>query len=100
MSTSVSQVQLLLQSPLTSDLTRSVISAVLRKCSKPTVLADFVLARVQPRVEEATASEDTLCPCGCGRHLRPLIHDDRAFQAAALNAEAGDWLADLLLVRQ
>ena len=100
MSASISQVQILLQSPLASDLTRSVISAVLNECSNPTVLANFVLSRVQQRVSETTTSGDTICPCGCGRQLQPQAHDHRAFQAAALNAEAGDWLADFLLVRQ
>ena len=100
MSASISQVQILLQNTLTSDLTRSVISAVLNECSNPTVLADFVLTRIQQRVAETTVSGDTICPCGCGRRLQPQAHDYRDFQAAALNAEAGDWLADLLLVRQ
>jgi len=100
MSASISQVQVLLQNPLTSDLTRSVISAVLTECNNPFVLANFVLARVQQRVAETAASGDTICPCGCGRRLHPQAHDRSAFQAAALNAEAGDWLADLLLVRQ
>ena len=97
---SISQVQVLLQSHLTSDLTRSVIRAVLCKSSNPAVLANFVLARVQQRVEEAAFSGDTICPCGCARLLQPPIHDRSAFQAAALNAEAGDWLADFLLIRQ
>ena len=100
MSESISQVQILLQSHLTSDLTRSVIRAVLGNCSNQAVLADFVLARVQQRVEEAATNGDTICPCGCARRLQPPIHDHNAFQAAALNAEAGDWLADLLLIRQ
>jgi hypothetical protein len=100
MSASISQVQILLHNPLTSDLTRSVISAVLRECTNPTVLADFVLARVQQRVAETAVSGDTICPCGCGHRLQPQAHDHRDFQPAALNAEAGDWLADLLLVRQ
>ena len=100
MSASISQVQILLQNTLTSDLTRSVISAVLRGCTNPSVLADFVLMRVQQRVAETATTGDTICPCGCGRHLQSRAHDHRAFQAAALNAEAGDWLADLLLVRQ
>jgi len=100
MSASISQVQILLQNPLTSDLTRSVISAVLDECTNLAVLADFVLARVHQRVAETAKSGDTICPCGCSRRLQPRAHDRRAFQAAALNAEAGDWLADFLLVRQ
>ena len=100
MSASISQVQILLQNHLTSDLTRSVITAILNESTNPTVVADFVLARVQQRVAASAVSGDTICPCGCGRRLQPRAHDHRAFQAAALNAEAGDWLADFLLVRQ
>ena len=99
MSASISQVQILLHNPLTSDLTRSVISAILSECTNPAVVADFILARVQQRVAETAEGGDTICPCGCSRRLQPTSHDRRAFQAAALNAEAGDWLADLLLVR-
>jgi hypothetical protein len=100
MSASTDQVQVLLQSTLTSDLTRSVISTILNECTNPAALADFLLARVQQRVAEGAETGETICPCGCGRRLQPQAHDRRAFHAAALNAEAGDWLADLLLVRQ